>query len=300
MKIKIIYDNFTISSNLIKSIQVKDILKQLKISPFLNSKEEDELKLLNSDQDIMNENDYINILENLDNNQIKLDEKIKEESIKVIDITKEENKFKNLTNEKYFYLVKYQRFKNIKFSQIEDFKLNDCKKKPEIEELIMKTTNAKIKIDTSKISRGDRTTTDRLNLLDELINSSLGNILNERQDINNNENVSQFLNILRPIIGNEVDEGEIIINRDNRGPGSIIISRSGHHRVSLVPDENAVNSLQEMGFPEEQCRRSLILARNDISRATDILLNGNLDYLPYDKYYYLKFQKRKIQFQFLK
>lgn len=318
MKIKIICENFTISSIITKSIQVKDLIKQIKKSPIINSNGE-EIKILNSDQEILNEEDFIKVPENLEKNLLGLsnipmnsslnnssninsnnndnnksinketsisnNNITKDNTINVLNISDEENKIEYKEYEKRFYLIKYEKFHNKKYSEIDDSKRNDSKKKIEIEELIMKTTNAKTKIDTSKIVRSDRTTTERLNLIDELINSSLGNILNERQnnDNNNNENISQILNILRPIIGNEIDEGEVIINRSNRGPSSIIINRSGHHRVPVAPDENAVNSLKEMGFPEEQCRRALILARNEISRATDILLNGDLDYLPNEK-----------------
>jgi hypothetical protein len=94
------------------------------------------------------------------------------------------------------------------------------------------------------------------------------------------------LNILRPIIGNDVSEGEVIINSSSREhPGSIVISRNvGHLRAPVAPDDSLVGSLMEMGFAEEQCRRALVLARNNISRATDFLLSGEMDYLPSEKY----------------
>ena len=38
-----------------------------------------------------------------------------------------------------------------------------------------------------------------------------------------------------------------------------------------------MKELKEMGFPEERARDALIRARNDISRATEILLGGEED-----------------------
>ena len=43
---------------------------------------------------------------------------------------------------------------------------------------------------------------------------------------------------------------------------------------NIEPNENHVKELKEMGFPEERARDALIRARNDISRATEILLGG--------------------------
>jgi len=44
--------------------------------------------------------------------------------------------------------------------------------------------------------------------------------------------------------------------------------------------DNLVFQLNEMGFPVDKCKRALVLARNNIDRATDILFNDELDYLP--------------------
>jgi len=42
---------------------------------------------------------------------------------------------------------------------------------------------------------------------------------------------------------------------------------------NIEPNENHVNSLKEMGFPEDRIRSALIRARNNINRATDILIS---------------------------
>ena len=46
---------------------------------------------------------------------------------------------------------------------------------------------------------------------------------------------------------------------------------------NIEPNENYVNDLKEMGFPEDRARQALITSRNNLSRATDILLNGDLE-----------------------
>lgn len=46
---------------------------------------------------------------------------------------------------------------------------------------------------------------------------------------------------------------------------------------NIEPNENYVRDLKEMGFPEDRARQALITSRNNLSRATDILLNGDLE-----------------------
>jgi uncharacterized UBP type Zn finger protein len=46
-----------------------------------------------------------------------------------------------------------------------------------------------------------------------------------------------------------------------------------------VPDENLLKNLKELGFPEDKCRTALIMSKNNITRATDILINDELDYM---------------------
>ncbi len=42
---------------------------------------------------------------------------------------------------------------------------------------------------------------------------------------------------------------------------------------NIEPNETHVNTLKEMGFPEDRIRTALIRARNNINRATEILIN---------------------------
>lgn len=331
MKIKITIENFTISTKLSKSIQVKDLLRQIKKSKIINSNG-DEFKLLDSSHKILDEHDYIKVPEKAETNITKENSSVAQNSFLVnstnnynnntkSNFNQDKDKINNSNPENLrdngnpknlnipllnnfekpeesmrFYLIKYPKLKNQKYSDPEEFwALSTTKpstttaKKVEIEDLIMKTTNAKAKIDTSKFKHFERSGGERLYSIEELFLSRLGDNLGEmpnaplRGNISQGtQNVSQLLNILRPLIGNDMSEGEVIINSSNRGPGSIIINRA-HTSRRVAPDENSVNSLKEMGFPEEQCRRALVMARNNISVATDLLLSGDLDYLPSEK-----------------
>ena len=148
----------------------------------------------------------------------------------------------------------------------------------DIADLIMKTTNAKEKININLLKMQSQNG-DRMRIFD-FLNSNISNLSESSFSGGNNSganNLNELLNILRPMIDNE---GEV-------GLGSSILniprSRVSRPQVNVVPDENLVNNLKEMGFPEDQCRRALISSRNDISRATDLLLSDGLDYLPNEK-----------------
>jgi len=299
MKIKITIENFTISTKLSKSIQVKDLLKQIKNSKIINSNG-DEFKLLDNNYIILEETEFLKVPEEKIENKSNEKSTLQKNSF-FINSNKSNNINDNNNNKQFFqkpeedtrfYLIKYPKLNNKKYSDPEDFKTANAKsshKKVDIEDLIMKTTNAKAKIDTSIFKHTELSSAERLNLIDELINSSLENIMGEipnaplqRNISQGSQNISQLLSILRPIIGSDMSEGDYVINR-SRGPGSIIINRAGYSRAPLAPDESLVNNLKEMGFPEEQCHRALVMGRNNISRATDLLLSGDLDYLPSEK-----------------
>ena len=72
--------------------------------------------------------------------------------------------------------------------------------------------------------------------------------------------------------------------RDNNVNESFDIFRfldSLSHRVneennnSIAPNESHLSTLKEMGFPEEEARNALIQSRNNLARATDLLIQGN-------------------------
>jgi uncharacterized UBP type Zn finger protein len=59
------------------------------------------------------------------------------------------------------------------------------------------------------------------------------------------------------------------------GNNPIIIRESGNNNnnnTQVEADEQSLRQLQDMGFPEDRARQALINTRNDINRATELLL----------------------------
>lgn len=110
-----------------------------------------------------------------------------------------------------------------------------------IEELIMKSTNANTKLEFKQPEK----TKSAYDLLTENLT------LKER-------NLDQLLNILQAL-----DERTWTSSNNNDS-----------HAQTIEPNENSVQELKDMGFPENRARVALVRARNDMNRATDILLNG--------------------------
>ena len=52
---------------------------------------------------------------------------------------------------------------------------------------------------------------------------------------------------------------------------NIIIEENNN--VPIEINENYLNELKEMGFPEDRARQALIRSRNNMNRATEILLD---------------------------
>jgi hypothetical protein len=50
-----------------------------------------------------------------------------------------------------------------------------------------------------------------------------------------------------------------------------------HQLFDMSPDENLLNALVEFGFPLQRARLALIISRNDIIKAADILSNPNYE-----------------------
>ena len=92
---------------------------------------------------------------------------------------------------------------------------------------------------------------------------------------------------------NRINLLEVIGGDRNNGPGGdyierlinlieifdgnhqIIIREGGHNNNNNNPveaDEQSLRQLQDMGFPEDRARQALINSRNDINRATEMLL----------------------------
>ena len=122
-----------------------------------------------------------------------------------------------------------------------------------INELIMKTTGAKKPLEkkTTIEQRG-------FNFLD-FFDRNLNNNNN-----NNNENNGQR---------NEEDSFDRLINIIQFfNESGIRPVRIQTNSAPVEADENALRELQDMGFAEDRARQALINSRNDINRATEILL----------------------------
>ena len=51
-----------------------------------------------------------------------------------------------------------------------------------------------------------------------------------------------------------------------------INNTNNNNNSPIEADEKALRELKDMGFPEDRARQALINSRNDINRATEILL----------------------------
>ena len=85
---------------------------------------------------------------------------------------------------------------------------------------------------------------------------------NNRQGRDNNA-FESLINILQLLDDNNqiIFREEPIVNNNN----------------PVEADEQALRELQDMGFPEDRARQALINSRNDINRATELLLGEGGD-----------------------
>jgi len=134
---------------------------------------------------------------------------------------------------KTFYIIDKSK---INLNQITDF--NIIEKEEPIEKIITKATNEKIQLEKKKT---------------EIRN----NRLDFNQELQNGGNLGRLLAMLQTLEERNLINIQIINQNNN----------------NIEPNENHVNSLKEMGFPEDRIRSALIRARNNINRATDILIS---------------------------
>ena len=80
---------------------------------------------------------------------------------------------------------------------------------------------------------------------------------------NNNNNIDRLLNLLYAI---EENNQINILERPNN---------NNNNNTQIEADEQALRELQDMGFPEDRARQALINSRNNINRATEILLGDS-------------------------
>lgn len=279
MRIKIKHENKLIAFNAKQDIQVKDLLKALKNNEQLNIKNE-EIILLDEKQNILEADQIIEIIPQI---------KTEPENNFSIELTKNHD----TQLERELYMQTFKKICNPKCKSTEEFFENKTANSTEsrnklnqITELIQKTTDAKEKINVQETKNVNKTV-DRFRIFEDLLSNNLGGLMGQRGSgplVSQANQLNELLNILRPMIENDVPETTNVSGstRSNIGvnTSSNIFRPIRISSQPVVPDENLLNNLKEMGFPEEQCRRALIHARNDISRATDLLLSDGLDYLP--------------------
>lgn len=280
MRIKIKHENKIISFNAKQDIRVKDLIKALKNNIQLNLKNE-EIILMDETQNIIEEEKILKIIP-----QIKLES---ENNNITIELTKNDD----FQLEKELYLSTFKKTSNPKFQSTQEFfeiknenSVENRNKLNQISDLIQKATNAKEKINVQETKPLNKTV-DRFRIFEDLLSNNLGGLMGQRGGplASQANQINELLNILRPMIENDVPESSTSNSSNNRhnigvSTGSNIFRPLRVSSQRVIPDENLINNLKEMGFPEEQCRRALIHARNDISRATDLLLSDGLDYLP--------------------
>ena len=147
-------------------------------------------------------------------------------------------------NQKYstLYLIKPSVNKN---------NLNNLNKKEtltenlNINQLIMKCTGAK-----KALEKAVPTQQNRVNLLE---------LIGDRNNDQGRDYFERLINLIEIFDGNN----QIIIRG---GPNS------NNNNTQIEADEQSLRELQDMGFPEDRARQALINSRNDINRATELLL----------------------------
>ena len=178
---------------------------------------------------------------------------LKTENSNFILFDSEQNKLKesdsisiNKQNKLTFYLMKSSINKNNLINLDQKEKLTE---NLNINQLIMKCTGAKKLIEKPQGN-------NRVGLL-ELIDNR-----NNRQGRDNNA-FERLINILQLLDDNNqiIFREEPIVNNNN----------------PVEADEQALRELQDMGFPEDRARQALINSRNDINRATELLLGEGGD-----------------------
>jgi hypothetical protein len=255
MKIHLIYDNNLISTQINKSIKVKDLCLNLK--RYLSEKDTS-FTILDENQKPLSEEDMI--------------------------IVQNHKEGGNEMEEKKFYAISNTIFKKKSAEENKQTSAN-------IDELIMKVTGAKEKIKKQAVPK--QRINDRMALI-QAMTQGLGaqGLGGPGQAPQINQLMSFLRNLEDSALDNDVHVDFVPHSGANRLP---VTSSTGQNAINqnfgyqpyhayqpqpVIPNENYVRDLKEMGFPEDRCRRALIMARNNMSRATDLLLNDELDYLP--------------------
>ncbi len=204
---------------------------------FLNTKLTTEIKKDILVKDLLNDlKEYLNTN---DSNFILLDNK--HVQLRETDIISIKNKTQ-LT----FYLIKSSLNKN---NLINSEKKDKQIEKMSKEQLIMSCTGAKKPLDMKKMPPIPNNRFSLLELFDNRNNEQGGE----------NNAFDRLLNILQVL-------------EENNQIGYRVGRINDNNNTQIEADENALRELQDMGFPEDRARQALINSRNDINRATELLL----------------------------
>ena len=221
------------------------ISKKMKIEIFyLNTKIITEINKNIQVKDLLN--DIKKYLDSKDSNFVLLDsdqKKLKETDIISIDKTK---------NSLTFYLIKSSIKKNALIN-------SDKKEKPKedlkMNQLIMKCTGAKKALNIKNYGSANQ---QRLGIFELMDNQ------NNQNEAGGNNPFERLINMLQIL-------EEIEINNPGARDGQM------RNNAPVEADERSVRELQEMGFAEDRDRQALINSRNDINRATELLLGEEGD-----------------------
>ena len=216
------------------------ISKKMKIEIYyLNTKISTEINKNIQVKDLIN--DLKKYLNSTDSNFVLLDSDQKQ--LKETDTITHDKTKNSLT----FYLIKSSIKNNalinsdVKDKSKEDLKMN---------QLIMKCTGAKRALNIKNYGSAIQT---RLGVFDLIDNRN-----NQNEEGGNNA-FERLINLLQLLEENEINN-----------PGL----RDGQmgNNAPVEADERSLRELQDMGFAEDRARQALINSRNDINRATELLL----------------------------
>ena len=205
---------------------------------FLNTKLTTEIKKDIQVKDLLSDlKEYLNTK---DSNFILFDNK--HIQLKETDIISTKN-----AKQSTFYLIKSSLNKN----NLLISEKKELKEKLTMEQLIMQCTGAKKPLDIKK--QIPLNPNHRLPLL-ELFD-------NRNNEGGENNAFDRLLNILQVL-----EENNQIAFRIGQ------VNNNNNDNTQVEADEQALQELKDMGFPEDHARQALINSRNDINRATEILL----------------------------
>ncbi len=228
---------------------VKEFLKYLK--PMINSSSDEELILIEKKSDVFDRHSCMDDCTEID--------------------------LENFKNDHEYILL------NIK----QTVQLPEKSKSEPIERLVMLTTNAKEEIKPPKVSKKRIIyNDDNMELLEHILSgpnfpgSSL-RLRNEIASLLNNpflsdNNFPSFLyssnNSTSPLNNSTSTVNNNTNTQSNNLPNSTVPVRQQPPQIEANP--TYVQNLVDMGFPEDRAKRALIISKNNLNHATEMILNG--------------------------